>query len=63
MNERIERQRNIRNLTGERVRTDIEALKSKVRSGQATPEEKTKLKGLEKRAAKILKGVETKLDR
>ena len=58
MNERIERQRNMRKLSGEQVLKELEALKSKVQSGQATSEEKTKLKELEKRAARMLRDVE-----
>jgi len=58
MNGRLERQRNIRKLSGEQVLKEREALKSKVQSGQAKSEEKTKLKELEKRAARMLKDVE-----
>lgn len=41
----------------------LEALNSKVQSGQAAPEEKTELKAMEKEKARRVKEVEKKLDR
>jgi hypothetical protein len=58
-----ERQRRIRRVSDEQFLKRLEALNSKVKSGQATPEEKTERKAMEKEKNKRLKEVEKELDR
>jgi len=58
-----ERQRRIHSLSDEQFLKRLEALNSKVQSGQAAPEEKTELKAMEKEKARRVKEVEKKLDR
>jgi hypothetical protein len=57
-----ERQRRIRSLSSEQFRKQLEALKSRVQSGQATPEEKTERKAMEKEKTRRIKEVEKELD-
>jgi hypothetical protein len=63
MNERIERQKKMHNLTGQQVRNERETLKSKVQSGQATAQEKRNLRAVNKRAAQMREAVEKRITR
>ena len=49
-------------MSSEQFRKQLEALKSRVQSGQATPEEKTERKAMEKEKTRRIKEVEKELD-